>query len=96
MTFISEIKNKIRRTGMRNIYPVFQPPVHSFNWGLLLLGITVFTQGILRPVKISTLLTLPYPYTIYMFCIVILLDLQYMIAVDIILSRVMIERDYAV
>ena len=23
---ISEIKNKIRRTGMRNIYPVFQPP----------------------------------------------------------------------
>ena len=24
MTFISEIKNKIRRTGLRNIYPVFQ------------------------------------------------------------------------
>ena len=42
MTFISEIKNKIRRTGMRNIYPSTS-------------GITVFTQGILRSVKISTL-----------------------------------------
>ena len=30
MTFISEIKNKIRRTGMRNIYPVFQPPASQF------------------------------------------------------------------
>ena len=39
MTFISEIKNKIRRTGMRNIYPVFQPPA----------------SRILRSVKISTL-----------------------------------------
>ena len=30
MTFISEIKNKIRRTGMCNIYPVFQPPASQF------------------------------------------------------------------
>ena len=30
ITFISEIKNKIRRTGMRNIYPVFQPPASQF------------------------------------------------------------------
>ena len=30
MTFISEIKNKIRRTGMRNIYPVFHPPPSQF------------------------------------------------------------------
>ena len=30
MTFISEIKNKIRKTGMRNIYPVFQPPASQF------------------------------------------------------------------
>ena len=30
MTFISEIKNKIRRTGIRNIYPVFQPPASQF------------------------------------------------------------------
>ena len=30
ITFISEIKNKIRRTGMCNIYPVFQPPASQF------------------------------------------------------------------
>ena len=42
MAFISEIKNKIR-TGMHNIYPVFQPPASQF------------LQGILRSVKISTL-----------------------------------------
>ena len=30
VTFISEIKNKIRRIGMRNIYPVFQPPASQF------------------------------------------------------------------
>ena len=30
MTFISEIKNKIRRTGMHNIYPVFQPLASQF------------------------------------------------------------------
>ena len=30
MTFISEIKNKIGRTGMRNIYPVLQPPASQF------------------------------------------------------------------
>ena len=30
MTFISEIKNKIIKTGMRNIYPVFQPPASQF------------------------------------------------------------------
>ena len=82
---------------MRNIYPVFQPPVHSFNWGrgeiyLFLSGIAVFTQGILRSVKNGRRSTLPYPYTIYMFCIVILFDL----AADIILSRVMIKPDYAV
>ena len=30
MTFISEIKNKIRRIGMCNIYPVFQPLASQF------------------------------------------------------------------
>ena len=30
MSYISAIKNKIRRTGMRNIYPVFQPPASQF------------------------------------------------------------------
>ena len=85
---------------MHNIYPVLQPPVHSFNWGrgefyLFLSGIAVFTQGILQSVK-NGRRTLPYSYTIYMFCIVILFDLQYVIAADIILSPVMIEPDYSV
>ena len=101
MTFISE-KKTIRRTGMRNIYPVFQPPVHSFNWGqgefyLFLPGTAVFTQGILRSVKNGRRRkTLPYLYTIYMFCIAILFDLQYVTAVDIMLSQVMIKPDYTV
>ena len=30
MTFISEIKIQIRRTGMRNIYPVFRPRSSQF------------------------------------------------------------------
>ena len=69
MTFISE-KNKIRRTGMRNIYPVFQPPVHSFNWGrgefyMFLSGIAVFTQGILRSVKNGRRRTLPVHHILY-------------------------------
>ena len=86
---------------MRNIYPVFQPPVYSFNWErgefyLFLSGIAVFTQGILRSVKNRRRRTLPHPYIIYMSCIVILFDLQYTIAADIILSRVIIKPDYAV
>ena len=79
MTFISEIKNKIRRTGLRNIYPVFQLPA------------SVFTQGILRYVKMRFL---PFKWkkkkkknsTLPVHHIYELLDLQYMIAADIILS----------
>ena len=86
MTFISEIKNKIRRTGMRNIYPVFQPPASQF------LHRVYYDLWRFLPVKWKKKSNPTYPYTIYMYC----WDLQYMVAADIILSRVMIKPDYAV
>ena len=69
MTFISERK-KIRRTGMSNIYPVFNPPVHSFNVGrgefyLFLSGIAVFRQGILRSVKKNPTLAVHHIYVLH-------------------------------
>ena len=85
MTFISEIKNKIRRTGIRNIYPVFQPPASQF----------------LHRVYYDLWRFLPFKWkkekkTLPVHHIYVLLDLQYMIAADIILGRVMIKPDYAV
>ena len=77
MTFISEIKNKIRRTGMRNIYPVFQPPASQF------LQRVYYDLWRLLHFKWKKNPTLPVHH------IYVLLDLQYMIVADIILSRVM-------
>ena len=77
MTFISEIKNKIRRTGMRNIYHVFQPPASQF------LQRVYYDLWRLLHFKWKKNPTLPVHH------IYVLLDLQYMIVADIILSRVM-------
>ena len=69
---------------MRNIYPVFQPPASQF----------------LHRVNYDLWRFLPFKWkkknpTLPVHHIYVLLDLQYMIAADIILSRVMIKPDYA-
>ena len=63
MTFISEIKNKIRRTGMRNIYLVVQPPASQF---LHRVYYDLWRFPHLNGRRRRR--TLPYPYTIYMYC----------------------------
>ena len=99
LNFISEIKNKIRRTGMRNIYPVFQPPVHSFNWGHG--EFYVFIEHHSFYTGYTTICKDFYPLngrrrTLPVHHIYLLLDLKYMIPADIILSWVMIKPDYTV
>ena len=73
---------------MRNIYPVFQPPASQF------LHRVYYDLWRFLPCKLKKKKkknpTLPVHH------IYVLLDLQYMIAADIILSRVMIKPDYAV
>ena len=69
---------------MRNIYPVFQPPASQF------LHRVYYDLWRFLPIKWKKKNpTLPVHH------IYVLLDLQYMIAADIILSRVMIKPDYA-
>ena len=69
---------------MRNIYPVFQQPASQF----------------LHRVYYDLWRFLPFKWkkkknpTLPVHHIYVLLDLQYMIAADIILSRVMIKPDY--
>ena len=79
ITFICEIKNKIRRTGMHNIYHVFQPPASQF----------------LHRVYYDLWRFLHFKWkknpTLHVHHIYVLLGLQYMIAADIILIRVMIK-----
>ena len=69
---------------MRNIYPVFQPPASQFLHRVYydLWRFLSFNWKKKNP-------TLPVHH------IYVLLDLQYMIAADIILSWVMIKTDYA-
>ena len=70
---------------MRNIYPVFQPSASQF-----LHGVYYDLWRLLHFKWKKKNTTLPVHH------IYILLDLQYMIVTDIILSRVMIKPDYAV
>ena len=72
---------------MRNIYPVFQPPASQFLHRVYydLWRFLHFKWKKKNP-------TLP----VHHIHVYVLLDLQYMIAADIILIRVMIKSDYAV
>ena len=69
---------------MLNIYPVFQPPASQFYTGYTTICEDFYPLNGRRRRR-----TLPVHH------IYVLLDLQYMIAADIILSRVMIKPDYA-
>ena len=71
---------------MRNIYPVFQPPASKFLHRVYY-DLWRFLPVKWRKKKNPT----PPVHHIYVF-----LDLQYMIAAGIILSRVMIKPGYAV